>query len=65
MLTYLMHVACHFVAQDGGQRDAFCLFSTEDTHISSTYRVGTYFDEDFVRSDLGRINLHYFHLAGT
>src|SRR5450759_3328886 len=65
MLTYIMHVACHFVAQYGRQGDAFCLFSTEDTHISTTYRVCANLDEDFVGSDVGRIHLRYFHLAGT
>src|SRR6266851_2954007 len=45
--------------------DALRLFPTEDTHIGSTYRVGSYLDQNFVRFDIGCINLGYFHLART
>src|SRR6266851_4663101 len=62
---YLIDMACHFMAQDGGRMDAPRLFSTEDTHIGSTYRVGSYLDQNFVRFDIGCINLGYFHLART
>src|SRR5258708_2807128 len=62
-LPYLVDIPCYFMAQNGGRMDAPCLFPTEDTHIGSTYRVGSYLDKNFVNSDLGRINLRYFHLA--
>ena len=51
---YLVDIPCDFMAQDGGRMDAPCLFPTEDTHIGSTYRVGSHLDENFINSNLGR-----------
>src|SRR6266478_3831633 len=65
LFPHLIDITCHFMAQDGGWVNAFRLFSTEDTHIGSTYRVGSYLDQNFVRSDIGCIDLCYFHPAGT